>query len=66
MDIILRQNNLIILFDFISKYRIYMEDLFWDNSTVWVVLLFKSVNFTCLFALFAKFICYNADKVFIT
>lgn len=59
------KNHLIILFDFIFKYRIYREDLCWDNSTVWVVLLFKSVNFTSCFVLFAKFICYNADK-FIT
>lgn len=43
-----------------------MKDLLQDNSTVWALLLLKSVDFTCLFVLFAKFICCNADKFFIT
>lgn len=43
-----------------------MKDLLQGNSTEWALLLPKSVDLTCLLALFAKFIWSNVDKFFIT
>lgn len=61
MDIILRQKllNYSILFYFISKYTLQMNDLFWYIHRV-LEILFKSVW------LFAKFICYRAYQFFTT